>query len=91
MQMIQANNGSSQSGSFVSNDKEYFATTGQFLTEDVENLVVGVNNMPVYLKQVAVQVDHQLQEVMCLLVMEKPMKNSKNKSEYPAVTISSEK
>ena len=33
--------------------------------------------------------DHQLQEVMCLLDMEKPMKNiTNNKSEYPAVTIS---
>jgi multidrug efflux pump subunit AcrB len=43
MQMIQANNGSSQSGSFDSNDKEYLLTTGQFLSsaEDVENLVVG--------------------------------------------------
>ncbi|HEY9169914.1 MAG TPA: efflux RND transporter permease subunit [Lutibacter sp.] len=56
MQMIQANNSSSQSGSFVQNDQEYLITTGKFLTssEDVENLVVGVNNnMPVYLKQVA--------------------------------------
>jgi hypothetical protein len=55
-------------------------------------LVVGKTNMPVYLKQVATVKDrHQHQEIMCLLVMEKPMKNSKNKSEYPAVTISSEK
>ncbi|HQX05131.1 MAG TPA: efflux RND transporter permease subunit, partial [Flavobacterium sp.] len=56
MQMIQANNGASQSGSFVQNDTEYLITTGRFLetAEDVENLVVGVNqNMPVYLKQVA--------------------------------------
>lgn len=56
MQMIQANNGSSQLGSFVQNDTEYLVTTGKFLStsEDVENLVVGVNNnMPVYLKQVA--------------------------------------
>ena len=56
MQMIQANNSSSQSGSFVQNDQEYLITTGKFLTssEDVENLVVGVyNNLPVYLKQVA--------------------------------------
>ena len=38
MQMIQANNGSSQSGSFDSNDTEYLLTTGQFLSsaEDVE-------------------------------------------------------
>ncbi len=56
MQMIQANNSSSQSGSFVKNDQEYLITTGKFLTsaEDVNNLVVGVyKNMPVYLKQVA--------------------------------------
>ena len=45
MQMIQANNQQSQSGSFVKNDTEYLVTTGKFLTnvEDVENLVVGVN------------------------------------------------
>lgn len=51
MQMIQANNGSSQSGSFVENDEEFLVTTGQFLSnaEDVENWVAGVNkNMPVY-------------------------------------------
>lgn len=56
MQMIQANNGSMQSGSFVKNDTEYLLTTGQFLSsvKDVENLVVGVHqNMPVYLKQIA--------------------------------------
>ena len=56
MQMIQANNGSSQSGAFVENDQEYLLKTGQFLenADDVENLVVGVNrNMPVYPKQVA--------------------------------------
>ena len=56
MQMIQANNQQSQSGSFIKNDTEYLVTTGQFLStaEDVENLVIGVNNnLPVYLKQVA--------------------------------------
>tara|TARA_R110001583_G_scaffold93777_1_gene236989 strand:+ start:10092 stop:13283 length:3192 start_codon:yes stop_codon:yes gene_type:complete len=56
MQMIQANNSSSQSGSFVKGDQEYLITTGKFLTsaEDVNNLVVGVyKNRPVYLKQVA--------------------------------------
>ncbi len=56
MQLIQANNSSSQSGSFLSGDQEYLITTGKFLTsaEDVNNLVVGVyKNMPVYLKQVA--------------------------------------
>ncbi|MGB5665730.1 MAG: efflux RND transporter permease subunit, partial [Maribacter sp.] len=56
IQMIQANNQQSQSGSFIKNDTEYLVTTGQFLStaEDVENLVIGVNNnLPVYLKQVA--------------------------------------
>ena len=56
MQMIQAGNGSSQSGSFNSNDQEYLVTTGEFLSsaEDVGNLVIGTSqNMPVYLKQVA--------------------------------------
>jgi len=56
MQLIQANNSSSQSGSFVKGDQEFLITTGKFLTsaEDVNNLVVGVyKNMPVYLKQVA--------------------------------------
>jgi multidrug efflux pump subunit AcrB len=56
LQMIQSNNGSTQSGSFVQNDQEYLVTTGKFLStaEDVESLVIGVNkNFPVYLKQVA--------------------------------------
>ena len=60
MQMIQANNQQSQSGSFVKNDSEYLVTTGKFLNtvEDVENLVVGVNkNLPVYLHQIATVVD----------------------------------
>lgn len=56
MQIVQANNGSVQSGSFVRQDTEYLVSTGQFLSsrEDVENLVVGVHHgRPVYLKQVA--------------------------------------
>ncbi len=56
MQMITANNGSSQSGHIINNDTEYRVTTGQFLAtpQDVENLVVGVkDNMPVYLRQLA--------------------------------------
>jgi multidrug efflux pump subunit AcrB len=55
-QMIQANNSSSPSASFVNQDEEYLITTGKFLTsaDDVENLVVGLNkNRPVYLRQVA--------------------------------------
>ena len=93
MQMIKANNGSSQSGSFVQNDKEYLVTTGKFLenTEDVENLVVGVNkNMPVYLKQVAtIQDGPQTPKNYVTFGYGKANENFKtHHSEYPAVTIS---
>lgn len=93
MQMIQANNGSSQSGSFVQNDTEYLITTGKFLTstEDVENLVIGVNkNMPVYLKQVAsIQDGPQSPKNYVTFGYGKANEAfSKFKSEYPAVTIS---
>ena len=93
MQMIQANNGSSQSGSFVQNDQEYLVTTGQFLSnaEDVENLVVGVNkNMPVYLRQVAtVQDGPSTPRSYVSFGYGKANEKFKTaKSEYPAVTIS---
>ncbi|MBC7844965.1 MAG: efflux RND transporter permease subunit [Flavobacterium sp.] len=93
MQMIQANNGSSQSGSFVQNDQEYLVTTGQFLSnaEDVENLVVGVNkNLPVYLKQVAkVQDGPSTARSYVSFGYGKANEKFKTaKSEYPAVTIS---
>ncbi|MBD3724519.1 MAG: efflux RND transporter permease subunit, partial [Flavobacteriaceae bacterium] len=93
MQMIKANNGSSQSGSFVQNDQEYLVTTGKFLanTEDVENLVVGVNkNMPVYLKQVAtIQDGPQTSKNYVSFGYGKANENFKAySSEYPAVTIS---
>lgn len=93
MQMIQANNGSSQSGSFVQNDQEYLVTTGQFLSnaEDIENLVVGVNkNMPVYLKQVAkVQDGPSTARSYVSFGYGKANEKFKTaKSEYPAVTIS---
>jgi len=93
MQMIQANNGSSQSGSFVQNDQEYLVTTGQFLSnsEDVENLVVGVNkNRPVYLKQVAkVQDGPSTARSYVSFGYGKANEKFKTaKSEYPAVTIS---
>lgn len=93
MQMIQANNGSSQSGSFVQKDEEYLVTTGKFLTtaEDVENLVVGVNkNMPVYLKQVATIQDGPA-TVRNYVSFGYGKANEKFKtanSEYPAVTLS---
>ncbi|OYX27705.1 MAG: multidrug transporter AcrB [Flavobacteriales bacterium 32-35-8] len=93
MQMIQANNSSSQSGSFVNNDTEYLITTGKFLetAEDVENLVVGVNkNMPVYLKQVATIKDGpESPSSYVSFGFGQANESSKNyKSEYPAVTIS---
>lgn len=93
MQMIQANNGSSQSGSFVQKDQEFLVTTGQFLAtqEDVENLVVGVNqNMPVYLKQVASIQDGPStpKSYVSFGYGKANEKFTKNPSEYPAVTIS---
>ena len=93
MQMIQANNGSAQSGNFVQNDTEYLVTTGQFLTtsEDVENLVIGVNqNKPVYLKQVAIIQDgpQTPKNYVSFGYGKTNEKYSQFKSEYPAVTIS---
>ncbi|SHJ17497.1 efflux RND transporter permease subunit [Flavobacterium terrae] len=93
MQMIQANNGSAQSGSFVQKDKEFLVTTGQFLatSEDVENLVVGVNqNMPVYLKQVASVQDGPStpKSYVSFGYGKGNEKFSKSPSEYPAITIS---
>lgn len=93
MQMIQANNGSSQSGSFVNQDQEYLITTGKFLTsaDDVENLVVGVNkNLPVYLKQVA-KIEDGPSTASNYVSFGYGKANKEYKadpSEYPAVTIS---
>jgi len=93
MQMIRAANSSSQSGSFVNNDKEYLITTGKFLSsaEDVENLVVGVSkNMPVYLKQIARVEDgpSSSRNYVSFGYGKANEKFSQNPSEYPAVTIS---
>ncbi len=93
MQMVQANNGSAQSGAFVQNDQEYLLTTGKFLssTEDVENLVVGVNqNMPVYLKQIATIEDGASTPANYVSFGYGAYQNANdsNSSEYPAVTIS---
>lgn len=93
MGMIQANNGSSQSGSFVKSDQEYLVTTGKFLSsaEDVESLVVGVNkNLPVYLKQVAT-IEDGPSTAKSYVSFGYGKANEKFKtaqSEYPAVTIS---
>ena len=93
MQMIQANNGSSQSGAVVHGDQEYLVTTGQFLqtAEDIEDLVVGVHqNMPVYLKQVATVEDGpSTPRSYVSFGYGKANENVKaNPSDYPAVTIS---
>lgn len=93
VQMIQANNQQSQSGSFVAKDQEYLLTTGNFLTsdEDVEQLVVGVNkNMPVYLKQVATVQDgpSSPRSYVSFGYGSQNAAKAKNASEYPAVTIS---
>ena len=93
MQMIKANNSSSQSGSFTNNDTEYLITTGRFLetAEDVENLVIGVNkNMPVYLKQVAeIQDGPSSPKNYVSFGYGKANESAKDyMSDYPAVTIS---
>ncbi len=93
LQMIQANNGSNQSGSFVKNDQEFLVTTGQFFStqQDVENLVVGTNqDMPVYLKQVATVEDGPSSPANYISFGYGQANDSfKNfKSDYPAVTIS---
>ncbi len=93
MQMIQANNGSSQSGSFSSNDQEFLLTTGQFLAsqDDVENLVVGTSqNMPVYLKQIAKVEDgaSSPSNYVSFGYANNTEKAKKFKDEYPASTIS---
>ena len=93
MQMIQANNGSSQSGYFNSNDTEYLLKTGRFLStaEDVENLVVGTaNKIPVYLKQVASIEDgpESPANYVSFGYGSATEKGQDFKSEYPAVTIS---
>lgn len=93
MQMIQANNGSAQSGSFDSGDTEYLLKTGQFLNsaEDVENLVVGTSsNMPVYLKQVALVEDgpSSPRNYVSFGYGNASQKGKEFRSEYPAVTLS---
>uniref|UniRef100_UPI0035636A92 efflux RND transporter permease subunit n=1 Tax=Lutibacter sp. TaxID=1925666 RepID=UPI0035636A92 len=93
MQPIQANNSSSQSGSFVKGDEEFLVTTGKFLTskDDVENLVVGVNQqMPVYLKQVATIQDGPgtPKSYVSFGYGKENEQFKSNPSEYSAVTLS---
>jgi len=93
MQMIQANNNSSQSGSFVKGDQEYLITTGKFLTsaDDVKSLVIGVyKNKPVYLKQVAEILDGPStpSSYVSFGYGKGNEKFTSNPSEYSAVTLS---
>ncbi len=92
MQMIQASNNSSQSGSFNAGDTEFLLTTGQFLSnaEDVENLVIGTSgNMPVYLKQVATVEDgpSSPKNFVSFGYGNANPKGQEFQSEYPAVTL----
>lgn len=93
MQLVKANNSSSQSGSFVKGNEEFLITTGQFLKneEDVANLVVGINqNMPVYLHQVATILDgpERPANYVSFGYGKSNDKFSENPSEYSAVTLS---
>ncbi|MGB5228204.1 MAG: efflux RND transporter permease subunit [Eudoraea sp.] len=92
-QMIKANNSQLNSGSFDKYDNEFTVTTGRFLetTEDVENLVVGVQqNQPIYLKQIAAIYDGaELPKNYVSLGFGQASENAQlYNSEYPAVTIS---
>ncbi|MGB5385608.1 MAG: efflux RND transporter permease subunit [Eudoraea sp.] len=92
-QMIKANNSQLNSGSFDKYDNEFTVTTGRFLetTEDVENLVVGVQqNQPIYLKQIAAIYDAaELPKNYVSLGFGQASENAQlYNSEYPAVTIS---
>ncbi|MGY5851894.1 efflux RND transporter permease subunit [Salegentibacter sp. F14] len=91
---IKANNTQMSSGSFNRNDTEFLVNTGSFLqtTDDVENLIVGINqNQPVYLKQVAQVLDGPelpSEYVNFGFGQADPAIASDYPSEYPAVTIS---
>lgn len=92
-QMIKANNSQLSSGTFDKYDTEFTVTTGRFLetTEDVENLVVGVQqNQPIYLKQIAaIQDGAELPKNYVSLGFGQASENAQlYNSEYPAVTIS---
>jgi len=93
MQMVQASNSSSQSGSFVRADEEYLVTTGQFLknAEDVGGIVVGSNdNLPVYLSQIANIEDgpSRPRDYVAFGYGQAQPEYNENPSLYPAVTIS---
>lgn len=92
-EMIRANNEQLSAGSFDRNDTEFLINTGKFLetTEDVENLVVGIQqNQPIYLKQIAQVVDGPEipADYVSLGFGQASEKAKEYNSEYPAVTIS---
>ncbi|CAL2059894.1 efflux RND transporter permease subunit [Tenacibaculum sp. 190524A05c] len=92
-EMIKASNQQMSAGKYNRNDQEFLVSTGRFLktTEDVKNLVVGVNqNQPIYLKQVAKVVDggEIPKNYVSLGFGQASEKSQTFKSEYPAVTIS---
>ncbi|HUH35734.1 MAG TPA: efflux RND transporter permease subunit [Moheibacter sp.] len=92
MQMIQASNNSAQTGSFDQGDTEYLLTTGQFLSsaEEVENLIVGTSqNMPVYLKQIAIIEDgaSSAKNYVSFGYGNAVVQNTDFPAEYPAVTL----
>src|SRR5690554_5494256 len=92
MQMIQGNNGSSQSGSFNVGDTEFLLTTGEFIStaEDLEGLVIGTSqSMPVYLKQVAAIEDGPStpKNYVSFGYGNSNESSKEFKSEYPAVTL----
>ena len=93
IQMIQAGNAQSQTGTMVNNDQEFLVTTGNFLSsrEDVGNLVVGINHqLPVYLKQVATITDgpESPASYVSFGYGNFSEKRKDHPGEYPAVTIS---
>ncbi len=92
-QQIQLANGQFQAGAFNKNDKEFLVEAGDFLktSEDVENLVVGINNgNPVYLKQIAEVIDGPEEPIQYVQFGYAKMDTEKeaHPGEYPAVTIS---
>ncbi|MEQ8928034.1 MAG: efflux RND transporter permease subunit [Fulvivirga sp.] len=93
MQMVRANNSSSQSGKFVANDTEYLLKTGHFLSsaKDVRGIVIGVNKgMPVYLHQVAQVLDgpSKPKDYVGFGYGKANAEYAASPSTYPAVTIS---
>ena len=90
---IKASSQQLSAGSFNKNDTEFLVDTGDFLktTEDVENLVVGVQqNQPIYLKQVASVIDGPEipKNYVSLGFGQASEKASTYPAEYPAVTLS---